>query len=157
MFGSSANTSEEVLNRVHCEAMTGCWLWAGTIDRNGYGMISRGGRFLPAHRWSWTVHNGHLDPDLVIRHRCDTPACVNPDHLVPGTRGDNLIDAYSRGRRHQAKGSASRCAQHTEADAVAVRCLLGQGRTTAEVMAATGFNRDFVNRIKFRRGWRHAA
>lgn len=36
--------------------------------------------------------------EIVARHTCDNPRCVNPDHLVPGTRADNNKDRAERGR-----------------------------------------------------------
>lgn len=36
--------------------------------------------------------------DLVARHTCDNPRCINPEHLVAGTRGDNNRDRAERGR-----------------------------------------------------------
>lgn len=33
-----------------------------------------------------------------ICHRCDNPACVNPDHLFVGTAKDNAKDREAKGR-----------------------------------------------------------
>jgi hypothetical protein len=34
----------------------------------------------------------------VIRHTCDNPRCINPKHLLIGTRADNNRDRADRGR-----------------------------------------------------------
>lgn len=35
---------------------------------------------------------------MVIRHKCDNPICVNPDHLLIGTHADNIADRIKRKR-----------------------------------------------------------
>ncbi len=76
----------------------GCWLWSGARTANGYGQIGFEGHVLYAHRVAWEVTNGPIPDGLVIRHHCDTPACVRPEHLTPGTPAQNVRDAVWRGR-----------------------------------------------------------
>jgi hypothetical protein len=75
----------------------GCWLWLGD-KRNGYGSVWVDGRRQYAHRAIYAELVGPIAPGLVVRHNCDTPACVNPEHLEPGTQADNLRDMSDRGR-----------------------------------------------------------
>ena len=35
---------------------------------------------------------------LVVRHTCDNPRCINPEHLLIGTSADNNKDRSERGR-----------------------------------------------------------
>ncbi|ACP44084.1 hypothetical protein VPP93_gp13 [Vibrio phage VP93] len=35
---------------------------------------------------------------VVVRHTCDNPRCINPDHLIGGTIADNNRDRAERGR-----------------------------------------------------------
>ena len=51
------------------------------------------------HRFVYAVWNDHaLTTDDVIMHTCDNRRCCNPDHLVGGTRHDNMLDAMRKGR-----------------------------------------------------------
>ena len=77
-----------------------CWLWMGGRDIEGYGRFSHG----QAHRVAWELSRGPISTGLVVCHHCDTPACVNPDHLFVGTQRDNRLDCVRKGR--QGKGPA---------------------------------------------------
>ena len=80
-----------------------CWSWSGARNANGYGRISKGGKnnMDGAHRVSWRLHNGNAEipPGMFILHSCDNPQCTNPKHLRLGTRSENNLDMYSRGRQ----------------------------------------------------------
>lgn len=66
------------------EHPSGCILWRGTLNPNGYGKIrNEYKRYEPAHRFAYRQHHGlaQLDKSLVIDHLCRTILCVNPSHL----------------------------------------------------------------------------
>lgn len=79
-----------------------CWIWQGSIA-NGYGQLS-GPKSVPykAHRLAYVFAYGSISDGAIVRHRCDTPACVNPRHLELGTQADNMQDASKRGRLNAA-------------------------------------------------------
>lgn len=91
------SVADKLSSRVRRHA-SGCLLWMGYLDEDGYGRFSLGGKNWRAHRLSWVLHGRELTEDLVIRHRCDVPACVAIEHLEIGTRGDNRRDSIERGR-----------------------------------------------------------
>ena len=81
------------------EPMSGCWLWTGGTNERGYGIIGvtayKGDK---AHRVSWRIHRGDIPEGVNVLHRCDVPACVNPEHLFLGTLRDNMRDCVAKGR-----------------------------------------------------------
>ncbi len=86
------------------EPNSGCWLWMGNTGRQGYGEIKIRCKSFLAHRVSWELINGPIPKGLKVCHHCDTPACVNPDHLFLGTQNDNINDAISKNRIKRING-----------------------------------------------------
>lgn len=88
------------------EPNTGCVLWLGNHNAAGYGRFGmepspsakRGLKNRLAHRYSYATFRGPIPESLCVLHRCDTPACVNPDHLFLGTHADNVSDKEKKGR-----------------------------------------------------------
>jgi predicted XRE-type DNA-binding protein len=76
---------------------SGCWLWTAYCMKSGYGNFRTPLKHELSHRTSYRLFNGQLDTRDVM-HQCDTPRCVNPDHLVLGTRLENMQDAKSKKR-----------------------------------------------------------
>lgn len=87
------------------EPFSGCWLWTGSLDGNGYGLIFANGRSHHAARIAWLLKHGEEVPkDLYACHRCDIRSCVNPDHIFLGTNSDNMMDAIKKGRKKYRSG-----------------------------------------------------
>lgn len=86
--------------RCSLDSTRGCWVWSGYHDRQGYGIFSLLGRSTFAHRAAYLLFRGQITEGFLVRHCCDNPGCVNPDHLLLGTRKDNARDVLQRGRRH---------------------------------------------------------
>jgi hypothetical protein len=82
----------------------GCWLWTMGREGGGYGVVSSGGKRQKAHRLAWEIVNGPAPDGLFVCHRCDLPACINPDHLFVGSHAENMQDMLSKGRgKHASK------------------------------------------------------
>lgn len=75
-----------------------CWLWTAYKNHNGYGTHRINGKAVRAHRFVWEYFNVKIPDGLYVLHKCDTPACVNPDHLFLGTHQDNMNDMRAKGR-----------------------------------------------------------
>jgi hypothetical protein len=80
---------------------SGCWEWNGKRNDDGYGLFSArrlGIEGARAHRVVYECLAEAIPDGLLLRHKCDNPPCVNPDHLIPGTDLDNAHDMVERGR-----------------------------------------------------------
>lgn len=97
----------------------GCWLFAPAGTRRGgqldYGRVRVDGCVRLAHRLAFERVAGATA--MQVLHRCDTPPCVRPDHLLAGTARDNTHDAIrKRGRRFNARSEAcAGCGCHVDA------------------------------------------
>lgn len=68
-----------------------CWLWTGSIRPNGYGKLTTPDATLSAHRAVYEMVRGPIPPGLDLDHLCRVRHCVNPAHLEPVTRRENLL------------------------------------------------------------------
>jgi hypothetical protein len=141
------------------EPMSGCWIWTGatagaTAKGYGYGHFNRRGCHFYAHRCSYEAINGSAR-GKIIRHRCDFPPCVNPEHLLAGTQIDNTNDSVRRGRANRAFGEQSGRAKIIEIDAVAIRQMAKEGITINTIRRGKAIGRNQVTSILKAKSWRH--
>lgn len=83
---------------VYPDPNSGCFIWGGACNNWGYGSFGIGRRSMAAHRYAWLLAGNELPAGLFVLHKCDTPCCVNPEHLYLGTHQDNMSDMARRQR-----------------------------------------------------------
>lgn len=75
-----------------------------SLSPEGYALVGwpgRRSRSVALHRKVYAEANNIPLDDLsgvVVRHTCDNTRCIEPTHLIAGTRGDNNRDRVARGR-----------------------------------------------------------
>jgi HNH endonuclease len=135
---------------------SGCHIWMGGVNGQGYGLIRDGLRHKRAHRMAWEMVNGPTPEGMVILHSCDVPSCVNPHHLTAGTQADNLKDmrAKGRGKTPNVRGERQGSAKLTADDVREIRRMQGRASST-EVAARFNVHDSNVRLIWRRKGWAH--
>ncbi len=139
--------------------LTPCIRSGAMINDRGYSIVWHDGNHVREHRLVFVKSKGlRLDAisGMVVRHKCDNPACVNPEHLEIGTQADNVLDMIKRGRKAPTiRGSAHRCAKLTEADIPKIRQLLSMGESQRSIAKRFGVDQAIIMRISSGKAWSH--
>lgn len=140
------------------EPNSGCLLWLRGVTKFGYGWVRANGAARLAHRVSYELANGPIPAGMCILHKCDVPACINPDHLRLGTQIDNIADMRAKGRssdgrpRPDARGERNGNNKHSEKLMLAVKRADG---TYAEIARIYGVSETAVGYVKRGIQWAH--
>lgn len=113
----------------------GCWNWTGSVNTDGYGQVKRYGVAVMVHRTAFEYLKGPIPKGLQLLHSCDNPACVNPDHLSPGTARDNILDAMKKGRRFYRYGATHHNARFTTRQVRQMRKWFETGKRTCKELS----------------------
>lgn len=106
------SVSERFHERVSPEPNSGCWLWLGYTDSDGYGRLSvsrpirtqRG-----AHQISFELFVGPIPPGFELDHLCRVRCCVNPAHLRLLTHVDNAARTTVGRRANRPRNTGTHC------------------------------------------------
>jgi hypothetical protein len=123
-----------------------CWLWQGAKNNKGYGILGPNPVSRRAHRYSWYLKYGKLSAKLLILHKCDNPACVNPNHLFKGTALDNTKDMIRKGRDNF-YGRAVLTEQQ-------INIIRKASSTYREIAQYFGVHPSTISRVKNNKTWR---
>jgi hypothetical protein len=142
-------------SRVEIDAVTGCWLWQGALDRSGYGQINVDGKTMLAHRVSHTLFNGDIPDGHFVLHACDTPRCIAPAHLSTGTHDENMREMVERDR--SAHGERHGSARLSLDDVREIKRLHSEGHASQSALAMLyEISRTQVWNIVHGHKWREA-
>ncbi|QZI78635.1 hypothetical protein 22664UKE3-2_060 [Escherichia phage vB_EcoP-22664UKE3-2] len=145
-------TASERLAELSVAEESGCIRFTGHLDGEGYGRIMVARVKYMAHRLSYSINKGPIPDGYVVRHKCDNPSCINPEHLEVGTQADNIADKVSRGR--QARGSGAGRAILTEES---VREIRSSPLKVSELSTLYGVSVVSIRNILRRKTWQHVA
>lgn len=149
-MSSIAQLIQRLFSHTEVGAPDECWLWKACVTESGHGRIRVGDKIKRAHRVAYEIFVEPIPPGDVVRHTCDVPNCINPNHLLAGTRQDNVDDMVKRGRNRNG------WAKITPEDAENIRERLALGEPKSEVAARYKLSVEHVRRIEKREVWQNA-
>lgn len=139
--------------KVDQQSDSACWLWIACKNANGYGIMNVAGRPMSAHRISWVIHNDQIPDGMCVCHKCDTPSCVNPNHLFLGTQKENMRDAKTKGRMQ--RGERHYRAKLNRKDVVDIKRLHSQGVMIKQLASNYGVHVNTISRVINKNSWEH--
>lgn len=128
----------------------GCMEYTGCVQANGYSRATVRRKTDYGHRHMYRLMNGPIPEGLDVRHKCDNRRCINPDHLIVGTRKQNMEDAVDRGR--QARGSMLPQTKLTDAATATLIQMAKDGVPYQAVGEVLGLCRQHVGQIAIKNG-----
>jgi HNH endonuclease len=134
----------------------GCWVWTG-CKATGYGQIKVDGKMRYAHRISFERTFGAIPEGMLVLHKCDNPACVNPGHLFLGDHTANMRDKVAKNRQARQPGSKNPSAKLTEDDVRIIRSELAEGMMQRTLAERFGVTPSAVSLIARGKKWGHVA
>lgn len=111
-FRTDAEREAAFHAKCEVEPTSGCWLWLGGVNDQGYGTFFDG-HTRRAHRWAYERFVGAIPAGLQLDHLCSVRLCVNPAHLEPVSALENIRRSWARGRE-PTRGRTPRPCPHGE-------------------------------------------
>lgn len=133
----------------------GCKEWVAGKTSDGYGVVNFNNKSLLAHRVAIELFLGLSPAGMMVCHKCDNPACVNPQHLFLGSQKDNMKDMRIKGRR---KGINCRelngRAKLTMSAAQEIRQKRDGGYTLKQLATEYGVAFSTISRVSRQENWK---
>lgn len=124
-------------------------------NKNGYAMTCANGKAIGVHRFIYQEMLGEIPKDLVVRHKCDNPSCINPEHLELGTVADNNNDRDKRGRHKPLKGSENGFSKLNENEVIEIKMLLGNKHNKKQIAERYKVSVSTIYAISNKQNWGH--
>lgn len=132
----------------HTEQQGECLVWTRCLNTDGYPRaVIDGNNNAKIHRVVYELVHQTDITGSVVRHTCDNPKCINPDHLCIGTAGDNMRDRDERQRHGAAKLSHD--------DVRFIRDHVACGVSQKDLANLFGVDHRTVSSLINRKHWKH--
>lgn len=104
------------------------------------------------HRYIFEECFGKIPDGMVVRHKCDNPKCINPEHLELGTQADNIADMDKKGRRISLSGVNNGRAKLTSEKVKEIR--QEHTNSIAKLSKMYGISESQISRILKNESWK---
>lgn len=138
-----------------------CWEYQGSRSEWGYGRFTiYVNHFKPqkrkfiASRVAYAFFHGGDPGEHHVCHRCDNPACVNPDHLFLGTPLDNTQDMIQKGRAAPQDGENNSAHKLTEGLVREIVRRIRQGFNNKQIARDLPVTHSQVSLIRLGKSWK---
>ncbi len=78
-------------NRINIDPETGCWVWLGTRQSDGYGLVTVREQREYVHRAMFQLFVGPVGNNRELDHLCQNRLCCNPWHLEAVSSRENSL------------------------------------------------------------------
>ena len=159
--------ADNVMDWVEAIPEAGCWVWLGSMNKFGYGTA----KGTLAHRAIYEMLVGPVEKGMDVMHLCHNRLCVNPAHLEPGTRKQNVDMSVNAGRwnnslrsklrkEYMAKHSINgifpgRHAKFTWEQVRSIRSRLESGQSAKNIAVELGVTRNAIYAIHKRKVYKY--
>lgn len=156
-YGDSSHTAFPAMSRDIAEVLDlvgwtttpmDCWEFNGAKQSFGYGTVMHDRVRYLAHRLAYETWVGPIPKGHVVRHKCDNPPCINPEHLETGTVADNVTDRVARGRNNSLRGEDHPGAKLTDEQVCEIRARYVPWVVSQQYLATEyGVSREHIRDI----------
>ena len=140
---------EKMIDKI--SSQEGCWLWTGSLNKEGYGQFWLNGTMKRAHRLSYELTGQPIPEGHFIRHKCKPKNCINPEHLEPGTPAENTADRLRDGT--DCRGEKHPRATLTNEQVREIKALPKKRGDTKDIAAKYGVSKHIIKDIRLGRRW----
>ena len=81
---------DRIWEKIHVDRDSLCWVWTASLRPSGYAQVHFKKRTRIVHHLVYELTQPEYEEGLDLDHLCRLRCCVNPSHLEPVTRGENL-------------------------------------------------------------------
>lgn len=145
--GAKAKDLQFIININNCHICT-----SHKPNGDGYPYLTKNKKHWRVSRYVYTNTFGEIPNNLIIRHTCDERLCINPKHLILGTKGDNNKDRADRNRNRNQNGENNNISKLTNEEVIEI---FYSKDTKENIIIKYNISRSTINTIKRKAVWKH--